>query len=147
MTYRNGMLYFRAFQKDIGTYREVITVAMKGGVGAPQLVTMRIRVLPPLKQTNMTCPFGGKPADCMPKIKQITNGGVMTLFFPMPLESLLNETDFRNASRTLDIELKHQVPQANTTITDWQIIKYTKQEVDVQLTITNLLYISFHSVR
>ena len=147
MTYRNGILYFRAFQKDVGTYSEEVTVAIKGGVGAPLLVTMRIRVLPPLKQTNMTCPFGSKPGDCMPKIKQITNGGVMTLFFPMPLESLLNETDFRDASRTLDIELKQQVPQANTTITDWEIIKYTNQEVDVQLTITNPLYISFYSVR
>ena len=147
MTYRNGILYFRAFQKDVGTYSEVVTVAIKGIVGAPLLVTMRIRVLPPLKQTNMTCPFGNKPGDCMPRIKQIKNGGVMTLFFPMPLESLLNETDFKSASRTLDIELKQQVPQANTTITDWEIIKYTNQEVDVQLTITNPLYISFYSVR
>jgi hypothetical protein len=147
MTYRNGILYFRAFQKDVGTYSEVVTVAIKGGAGPPQLVSMRIRVLPPLKQTNMTCPFGSKPGDCLPKIKQITNGGVMTMFFPMPLESLLNETEFRNASRTLDIELKQQVPQANTSITDWQVIRYTNQEVDVQLTITNPLYISFYSVR
>jgi hypothetical protein len=64
----------------------------------------------------------------------------------MPLESLLNETDFRNASKTLDIELKQQIPQANTSITDWQVIRYTNQEVDVQLTITNPLYISFYSV-
>ena len=133
MTYRNGILNFRAFQKDVGTYSEVVTIGIKGGVGAPQLVTLRIRVLPPLKQTNMTCPFGSKPGDCMPRIKQITNGGLMTLFFPMPLESpLLNETDFGTASRTLDIELKQQVvTQANTSITDWQIIRYTNQEVDV----------------
>jgi hypothetical protein len=120
MTYRNGILYFRAFQKDVGTYSEEVTVAIKGGAGAPQLVTMRIRVLPPLKQTNMTCPFGSKPEDCLPKIKQITNGGVMTLFFPMPLELiLLNEIDFRNASRTLDIELKQREPQMNVSIIDW----------------------------
>jgi len=35
MTYRNGILYFRAFQKDVGTYSEVVTVAIKGGAGAP----------------------------------------------------------------------------------------------------------------
>ena len=108
---------------------------------------MKIRVLPPLKQTNIMCPFGNNPGDCMPKIKQITNSGVMTLFFPIPLESFLDDNDFRNASRTLDIEFKLQELQANTSITDWYIIKYSKQEVDVQLTITNPLYISFYSVK
>ena len=67
----------------------------------------------------MTCPFGNKPVDCLPKIKQITNSGLMTLFFPIPMESLLNDIDFENSSRTLDIELKQQEPQANTSITDW----------------------------
>ena len=72
----------------------------------------------------------------------------MTLFFPLPImESFLNDIDFMNASRSLDIELKQQEPQGNTSITDWYIIKYTKQEVDVQLTITNPLYISFNSVK
>jgi hypothetical protein len=80
---------------------------------------MKIRVLPPLKQTNMTCPFGSNPGDCLPKIKQITNSGLMTLFFPMSMESFLNDIDFKDASRTLDIELKQTEPQANTSITDW----------------------------
>jgi len=66
----------------------------------------------------------------------------------MPImESFLNDIDFMNASRSLEIELNQQEPQGNTSITDWYIIKYTKQEVDVQLTITNPLYISFNSVK
>ena len=103
----------------MGTYSEAVTIAIKGDTGDPKQVSMKIRVLPPLKQTNMTCPFGGGPGDCLPKIKHITNSGVMTLFFPMQLESFLDDIDFRNASRTLDIELKQQEPQANTSITDW----------------------------
>jgi hypothetical protein len=72
----------------------------------------------------------------------------MTLFFPIPImESFLNEIDFMSASRSLDIELKQQEQKGNTSITDWYIIKYTKQEVDVQLTITSPLYISFNSVK
>jgi hypothetical protein len=55
----------------------------------------------------------------MPKIKQITNSGLMTLFFPMPLELILDEIDFRNASRTLNIELKQKEPQMNVSIIDW----------------------------
>ena len=119
MTLRNGILYFLVSLKDVGTYSEVVTIALKGGAGDPQQVSLKIRVLPPLKYTNMTCPFGNNPGDCLPKIKQITNSGLMTLFFPMPLESFLNDIDFKNASRTLDIELKQQEPQANTSITDW----------------------------
>jgi hypothetical protein len=57
-------------------------------------------------KTKFICPFGSQIGDCFPKIKQITNSGVMTLFFPMPLESILDDIDFRNASRTLEIELK-----------------------------------------
>ena len=69
---------------------------MKGDIGATQVVPLKIRVLPPAQ--NITCPYGTKPDDCMPKIKQITNGGLVTLVFPMPLESVLNETLFSNAS-------------------------------------------------
>jgi hypothetical protein len=70
-------------------------------------------------KTIETCPFGSNPEDCLPKIKKITNSGVMTLFFPMPLELILNEIDFRNASRTLDIQLKQREPQMNVSIIDW----------------------------
>ena len=119
MTLRNGILYFFVSLKDVGTYSEVVTIALKGGAGDPQQVSLKIRVLPPLKHTNITCSFGNNPSDCLPKIKHITNSGLMTLFFPMSLESLINDIDFKNASRTLDIELKQQEPQANTSITDW----------------------------
>jgi hypothetical protein len=119
MTLRNGILYFLVSLKDVGTYREVVTFAIKGGAGDPQQVSLKIRVLPPLIYTNITCPFGVNPGDCLPKIKRITNSGLMTLFFPMPLESLLNDTDFKNASRTLDIELKQQESLVNTSISDW----------------------------
>jgi len=70
-------------------------------------------------KTILTCPFGSNPEDCLPKIKQITNSGLMTLYFPMPLESILDDINFRNASRTLDIELKQKEPQMNVSIIDW----------------------------
>ena len=102
----------------MGTYSEAVTIAIKGDTGDPKQVSMKILIFLPLKKTNMTCPLGGVPSDCFPKIKHITNSGVIILFFPMKFESYLDDIDFRNDSRTIDIELKQQEPQANTSISD-----------------------------
>jgi hypothetical protein len=48
-------------------------------------------------------------------------------------------------SSTLDIRLVQQV-QANTSITSWDVVRLTTTELDLQLFITNPLYISFLSV-
>ena len=68
MSYRNGMLYFKANARDVGKYTEMVTITVKGdGGGETLVVPLRIRVLPPDK--NITCPYGSKPNDCMPSIK------------------------------------------------------------------------------
>lgn len=95
------MLYFTAKIGDVGNYVELVQI--KGKDGITQLVPLKIKVLPPIKDTQ--CPFGNKPMDCFPKIKEISNEGVLTLFFPIPLASSLNETLFNNASKTLYIKL------------------------------------------
>jgi hypothetical protein len=107
-------------------------------------VPLMIRVLP--KSRNTTCPFGIKPNDCLPKIESITDSGLLTVFFPIPLSTVLNETQYRNLSSTLDIRLEQQV-QANTSITSWDVVRLTKTELELQLFITNPLYVSFLSVR
>jgi hypothetical protein len=35
MTLRSGILYFLVSLKDVGTYSEVVTIALKGGAGDP----------------------------------------------------------------------------------------------------------------
>jgi hypothetical protein len=47
MSYRNGILYFQAKQKDVGFYTEMVTIAVKGDAASTQVIPLRIRVLPP----------------------------------------------------------------------------------------------------
>ena len=81
-----------------------------------------IRVLP--KSRNTTCPFGSRPDDCLPKIESITDSGLLTVFFPIPLSTVVNETQYKNLSGTLDIKLVQQV-QANTSISSWDVVRLT----------------------
>jgi hypothetical protein len=94
----------------------------------------------------MTCSFGSRPNDCLPKIQSITDSGLLTVFFPIPLSSAVNETQYLNVSSTLDIRLEQQV-QANTSISSWDVVRLTTTELELQLFITNPLYVSFLSVR
>ena len=144
MTYRNGILYSRAKQSDIGIYSETLAVTLNGDQTQTRNVPFRIRVLP--KSRNSTCPFGSSPDDCLPKIQSITDSGILTVFFPIPLSSVVNETQYRNVSSTLDIRLVQQV-QANTSITSWDVVRLTTTELELQLFIMNPLYVSFLSVR
>jgi hypothetical protein len=48
-------------------------------------------------------------------------------------------------SSTLDIRLVQQV-QANTSITSWDVVRLTTTELELQLVISNPLYVSFISV-
>ena len=62
---------------------------------------MKINVLPAIR--NIICAFGSKPNDCYPKIKSISDSGLLTIYFPIPLISVLNDTLFLNASQKLNI--------------------------------------------
>jgi hypothetical protein len=61
MSYRNGVLYFMAKEKDIGKYIELVTIK---GPAMTKVVDLRIQILPPIKA--MQCPYGNKPGDCLP---------------------------------------------------------------------------------
>jgi hypothetical protein len=46
MIFKNGNLFFRAKQKDIGTYTEIFEIAYKGDFKSLMIVPIRIIILP-----------------------------------------------------------------------------------------------------
>ncbi len=90
--------------KDIGSYNELAKVVNKKGFSTPKMIQFRVIVEPPKEKTNITCPVGKTKADCMPKISNIDNEGMITVKFPINIKTV-NETLFAKVASDLNISL------------------------------------------
>jgi hypothetical protein len=84
-SYRSGALLFRASEENVGTYTALVHIYnKKESILPPTIVPIVIHIMPPLKKKS--CTLGNKESFCLPKIKQIDNVGLVTLYFPYSLE-------------------------------------------------------------
>jgi hypothetical protein len=72
-------LRLRPKLKDVGEYSEMFKITNKNSSGPSRMVKFLIIVLAPKEKVNLTCPFGKKLADCMPKIANIDDLGIITV--------------------------------------------------------------------
>jgi hypothetical protein len=94
-------------------------ITNKKSFGPPRMVKFLIIVLAPKEKTNNTCPVGKKIADCMPRISNIDDSGIVTVIFPISIK-IINETLFADMESEMLIEL-HQNLKSNSSIVNWKV--------------------------
>lgn len=101
-TYAKGSFSLKPTASNLGSYKVLVLITTTTQPD-PIEEEFVVYVKPPLSQAAKSCPYGSPNSKCLPKIKSITNEGILTLLFPIKLNETLNSTFYFDAAKTLEL--------------------------------------------
>ncbi|TNV87017.1 hypothetical protein FGO68_gene14209 [Halteria grandinella] len=136
-----GSLIYKPLASTSGIFQQ--SVSLKDSrLKSIATFKFKITVNSPPPPKIFQCPYG-KMEKCHPRITSIDDSGILSLYFPLGLQTPNSSQLVAAAAKDLKIVLQEQkYAEIPSSIKEWSITEYSKYTVKVQLVIDNPLYIS-----